>query len=182
MSLLPSSRNTTYTGGTPVKSVDLNDLQDCLIGAKHPLITRRLSAMSGASFSATQTAGGGNFSPTTSGAWVATAQFQTLCIPLPVYVNERIVNIRGFVSCGVTDVLNMEARRTVYTVGGAGSSVQLGSAPASAGHSGLIERLSITGINEVPGSFTSNYFVLFDAAQFANAPTVYGIELDVDAL
>lgn len=28
--MLPDSRNTTYTAGDPVKSVDLNDIQDCI--------------------------------------------------------------------------------------------------------------------------------------------------------
>jgi hypothetical protein len=32
---LPISRNTDYTAASPIKSVDLNDLQDALIGAKH---------------------------------------------------------------------------------------------------------------------------------------------------
>lgn len=33
---LPSSRNTTYAVGSQVKSADLNDLQDCIVGSKHP--------------------------------------------------------------------------------------------------------------------------------------------------
>lgn len=33
---LPDSRNTTYTTVDPVRSNDLNDIQDCIIGAKHP--------------------------------------------------------------------------------------------------------------------------------------------------
>ena len=32
---LPSSRNTTYTGATPVKSADLNDIQDAIIAGRH---------------------------------------------------------------------------------------------------------------------------------------------------
>lgn len=33
--MLPLSRNTTYTTSSPPKSVDLNDIQDCIVGAKH---------------------------------------------------------------------------------------------------------------------------------------------------
>jgi hypothetical protein len=32
---LPSSRNTTYSASSPVKSADLNALQDCIVGNKH---------------------------------------------------------------------------------------------------------------------------------------------------
>lgn len=32
---LPLSRNTDYTPASPIKSVDLNDIQDCIIGGKH---------------------------------------------------------------------------------------------------------------------------------------------------
>lgn len=34
--MLPSSRNTTYGADSPVQPVDLNDLQDCIVGNKHP--------------------------------------------------------------------------------------------------------------------------------------------------
>lgn len=34
--MLPGSRNTTYGADAPVKSADLNDIQDCIIGNKHP--------------------------------------------------------------------------------------------------------------------------------------------------
>lgn len=36
---LPISRNTTYTPASPVKSADLNDLQDCIVGNKHGVRT-----------------------------------------------------------------------------------------------------------------------------------------------
>lgn len=32
---LPTSRNTTYTSANPVKSTDLNAIQDCIIAGKH---------------------------------------------------------------------------------------------------------------------------------------------------
>jgi hypothetical protein len=34
--VLPTSRDTNATGATPVKSGDINDLQDCIIGMKQP--------------------------------------------------------------------------------------------------------------------------------------------------
>jgi hypothetical protein len=41
--MLPLSRNTTYIPGSKVKSQDLNDLQDCIVGAKHGEIELNLS-------------------------------------------------------------------------------------------------------------------------------------------
>jgi hypothetical protein len=37
---LPLTRNTTYSAGSQVKSADLNDLQDMIIGKKHGSISR----------------------------------------------------------------------------------------------------------------------------------------------
>lgn len=33
--MLPTSRNNSYAPGSPVKSTDINDLQDCVIDGKH---------------------------------------------------------------------------------------------------------------------------------------------------
>lgn len=38
--VLPDSRNTTYTPGTPVKSADLNDIQDMIANKRKPLTWR----------------------------------------------------------------------------------------------------------------------------------------------
>jgi hypothetical protein len=40
---LPFSRNTTYTPASPIKSVDLNDIQDCIIDGKHGDVWRSAS-------------------------------------------------------------------------------------------------------------------------------------------
>lgn len=37
---LPTSRNTTYAAGSQVKSADLNDIQDCIVGHKRPTFKR----------------------------------------------------------------------------------------------------------------------------------------------
>ncbi len=38
--LLPLVRNTDYTPGSPVRSADLDDIQDCIRGKKHGPVTR----------------------------------------------------------------------------------------------------------------------------------------------
>jgi hypothetical protein len=40
---LPSSRNTSYSPTNPLKSADLNAVQDCIIGAKHGDLTLLIS-------------------------------------------------------------------------------------------------------------------------------------------
>lgn len=42
---LPSSRNTTYGADSPVKSADLNALQDAVVGRKHGSISRFVAAL-----------------------------------------------------------------------------------------------------------------------------------------
>lgn len=41
---LPLTRNTTYTPASPVKSADLNDIQDAIIGGKHGALEMVLGA------------------------------------------------------------------------------------------------------------------------------------------
>lgn len=41
---LPASRNTTYSPSDPVKSADLNAIQDQIVGAKHPALSIALGA------------------------------------------------------------------------------------------------------------------------------------------
>lgn len=43
---LPTTRNRTYNPTDPVNSNDLNDLQDCVVGAKHPQMEINIPASS----------------------------------------------------------------------------------------------------------------------------------------
>lgn len=43
---LPNSRNTTYGASSPVLSNDLNALEDCIIGVKHPSVEDPIGAQS----------------------------------------------------------------------------------------------------------------------------------------
>lgn len=52
MAILPIGRNTTYTSGAPVNSVDLNDIQDCIIGSKHGLLTFKKQFLAGSAVGA----------------------------------------------------------------------------------------------------------------------------------
>ncbi len=180
--MLPTSINTTYTPNTPVLSADLNDIQACIVGPKHPLLTRRIPATAGVPISSSGAPAAGSYSAAVVGPWKATGAAQVLYVPLEVYTFQRIVNVRANVSCGTTDVIQMELWRMTMSPGGGPGQHQLGSTQTSAGHGTPIETLSISGVNELPSSVNANYFVTLTASSFANAPTVYGLELDLDAL
>ncbi|HEX4455703.1 MAG TPA: hypothetical protein VH143_32805 [Kofleriaceae bacterium] len=143
------------------------------------VITRRISPLAGAPITGTGAPGAGSYATTVTGAWKATAAGHTLLVPLPVSVGEEIQAVRALVSCGTTDVIQMQVWRMTYSPGGGPGHAQLGATQTSAGHATTIETLAVTGLTELPGSFTGNYFCSLDASAFANAPTVYGIELDV---
>jgi hypothetical protein len=162
-------------------ATNIATLQSNYSGAKHVQITRRISPLTGQPISSSGAPGAGSYATTQPGAWKATAANQQLLVPIPVYAGEEIINVRALVDCGATDVLEAQLFRLTYSVGGGPGHAQLGSTATSAGHSSLIETLSINGVNELPASFTSNYYLALTATAFATAPTVYGIELDVSA-
>lgn len=54
---LPTSRNTTYAPTSMVKSVDLNDIQDCITGGKHGYVWQPIEPLQ----SATATGGSPSF-------------------------------------------------------------------------------------------------------------------------
>ena len=73
---LPTSRNRTYATDSPIRSADLNDLQDCIVGVKHKELTLALPFFGGKVASGT---------PSYSGAGNVTGINSTvLAVPLPV--------------------------------------------------------------------------------------------------
>jgi hypothetical protein len=55
---LPTSRNTTYTPASPIKSNDLNAIQDCIIGAKHGDVVLSLPGCAAAASANVSVSGG----------------------------------------------------------------------------------------------------------------------------
>lgn len=88
--LLPNQRNTTYTANAPVKSGDLNDIQDCIVGAKHPELEIGVAA---ASFVLSTAAATASFSP--AGWAVAGSQNAQLWAPIYPPVGSRITHIKA---------------------------------------------------------------------------------------
>lgn len=114
---LPTSRNTTYTAGSQVKSADLDDIQDCIISAKHGDVIRNVSPFSGQ----VQTAGGFVSVGGTAGYMVSTAS-AILSVSLPLTVGERIKTVSyllfGDGAADVTvKVVSMDATMTGTQIG-----------------------------------------------------------------
>jgi hypothetical protein len=166
----------------PAVPDDINEIFDAICGAKHPLITRRISPLTGVPFSSTGAPGAGSYATTPFGSWKATANLSGLAVPLPIFAGERIVNVRAYVSCGATDSIESHLYRNVYVPGGGPAQVELGSMQATTGHAGVIEELTYTGIDEPTLSYSAVYLLELYVAAFANAPTVWAIELDTDLL
>jgi len=85
---LPTSRNTTYAPGVVVKSDDLNDIQDAIIGLQHGDIELHLSIGSGAQSNGTLFP----FPP----LWDCGASSE-IAIPIPIPVGSRIKKITAWI-------------------------------------------------------------------------------------
>lgn len=83
MGLLPTARNSTYGAATPVKSADLNDIQDCIIGLKHADVLLHINQYAIRDF----TAGTYNID------YVSTGGAGTLWLPLPVKQGDRLKSL-----------------------------------------------------------------------------------------
>lgn len=58
---LPISRNTTYAGGSPLNPIDLNDIQDSIVGMTHATMIQ--PGMAGVPYAAGGGSGGSTISP-----------------------------------------------------------------------------------------------------------------------
>jgi hypothetical protein len=85
---LPTSRNTTYAAGSPIKSADLNDLQDAIIDGAHG---DQYVIVGAAAFQQ----GGGSGSPTFNGwTWDGDASNSaTMFATVPLLEGDRILEM-----------------------------------------------------------------------------------------
>jgi hypothetical protein len=106
---LPISRNTDYTAASPIKSVDLNDLQDAVIAAQHGSITVPIPAAGWQP----RAGGGGNLG---DGKWTfSSATVLVAALPrLPVgTVIEQVVY--GYNRGGAGTVTCQARKRNIVT-------------------------------------------------------------------
>lgn len=101
---LPTSRNTSYAASSPVKAVDLNDLQDCIVGGKFGIKYLTIPAIAGAWTSGWAIVAGNRVE--SSGAAV-------LFLPVPAFVGDRLGDLVIYhYGDGVADIDGID----LYTV------------------------------------------------------------------
>lgn len=106
--MLPLSRNTTYTTSSPVKAVDLNDVQDCVIGGKHGAIDIPIHPALGIGIGWTY-----GTLPNEPG-WTRDASPPVdhfLDLPLTIPVGTEIVSVDFEYSCGTIGQLTVDVVR-----------------------------------------------------------------------
>ncbi len=108
--MLPYSRNRTYGPGTPVASVDLNDLQDCVVDDKHPELEIGLSA-------AAYTPNTGAGPALTDNTYWSGAVNIKYNAPLLVPVGKRITTFRQYYEILVGGALSAKVRRIALATG-----------------------------------------------------------------
>ena len=179
---LPTSRNTSYVASDPVKSADLNAVQDCIIAAKHGDVILQIGASSGQSDSVPTTATDyWRYYPSLSGAvpncWLQVAAGGSVAFGIGLKIGDRIKSVRGFIrdttgshtiTMGLTD-----------NSSSADDATQVGSTQTSAGN-GTAQTLAITGLTTtiVTGHFYSVIFSNTDATGTTHA--IYGVEVTYD--
>lgn len=79
---LPSSRNTSYSASSPIKSADLNDVQDCIVAGKHGIKYLSIPAALARWDSGWAFAGSGNRVESSGSA--------SLYLPVPAFVGDTL--------------------------------------------------------------------------------------------
>lgn len=92
---LPISRNTTHTPNAPVLSVDLNAIQDCIVGGKRGSVDEGFRPL------VIDTTGGTVFAASNSGHGLDGSEFYAIAsggstkrIPIPMAVGDRLLALK----------------------------------------------------------------------------------------
>jgi hypothetical protein len=121
---LPTSREQTAGGATPVSSVVLNAVQDCIIGAKHAPLTIPIGA------SDWKAEGGGATYGTAAGKWTW-GGFDDITVALRLPIGTRITGAR-FNYNRTAGTLNFKIQKMLANAG-AWTDIATGSDAALAG-------------------------------------------------
>jgi hypothetical protein len=168
---LPTSRNTTYAASSPVLSVDLNALEDCIIGNKHPTLEMCLDAsvFKGDSL-ALGTMNAAGYLSSFSAAGIVRAG-----VPIPV--GKRIISVEVFYSInGSAANLTPKLRKQILSTA-VQADVVAGSAD-NTGAAGVIESQLLTANHVV---LTGNtYFI--EVSVTNSLQRIYGAKVLFDSL
>lgn len=168
---LPTSRDQTVTNASPVPSALLNNLQDQIIGNKHPQLELDIDASKGRP----DNNAGGSYNP--NGYWSTFVGAGTVRIPIEVPVGKRIVSVECFYSINGTGAgLTPRLRRQNHAAGTITSVVS--GANDNTGGAGVIESQVLSANHTVLTG--EAYFVEFTVANANHR--AYGIKVLFDAL
>lgn len=172
MALLPTARNTTYGAASQIKSADLNDIQDCIVGNKHP----PLELLVPASKAVPDVNANGTYNA--SCFWSAFAGAGLVHIPIEVPVGKRIVSVEQFYSInGTGNPLVPKFRRRQLLTGAVTLDVVAG-ASDNTGAAAAIESQVLTANHVVVSGF--EYFMEISVA--AGNQRVHAVKVIFDAL
>lgn len=165
---LPTTRNTTYTPASPVLSNDLNAIQDCIVGHKHPTLTKIIM-------------GGDLFSSTGTPATTTAAELQGTPLNasggLDLDAGCRVTAIRARIKDNATGPTTIRLNFVSVTTAGAQTNI----ANATSSGAGTDQTLSLTGLTTVIAAGTG-YAINIATVAGAAQGTVRWIEIDYDRL
>jgi hypothetical protein len=178
--VLPLTRNTTYTPASAVKSADLNDLQDAIIGGKHGLLTIPISVFElvniGTGSAPVAFAHGivGNI----SGDIVAAGQPITVARSLGFLpIGTRIVNVRVYLK----DVAGQPALTVSLRGGNRAGTSAADAVTNNSAASGATQTVTLAAVNHDVGTsaLAAAYLYLNTFVNATGTYSIYSIEIDV---
>lgn len=181
---LPSSRNRTYVASDPVRSQDLNDMQDCIIGKKHGTRTMILPAASGIPVDASAVLAGWNFVRSVGGSanyWNSPASGESVIFPIPLDIGCRILAVRARIQDTTgSHTVSMKLHKNVISGSdlNTGSS-QVGATQTSAGN-GNVQTLTLSGLTETIATLVNYCVHLVSDDGTTTTHKVAAVEIDYD--
>jgi hypothetical protein len=145
---------------------DLNDLQDCVIGNKHPTLTLSLPAAALVGAGITLTGSLASYSG-------AGARF----VPLPIIEAKRITGVRVFVQDSATGPTKLQA--TLSRLDMIGGATSVASSAASSG-AGTNQTLAIAATETATAGHS--YVLSLGFSTGSALVNFYGVEVDYDKL
>jgi len=153
---LPSSRNTTYTPGSPVRSNDLNDIQDAIIALNAQLAGQPQTLTK----NIIPSPNGSTFTNTYFDMSASTSQNCTIQLDSHFLIGDIITAIRIAVTDSAIGPTTARATLRRYTTGTTSPSPVVSSNTSNG--SGLLQTLLLGGLDlKIQSGFTNHVQVLF---------------------
>lgn len=175
---LPASRNRTYAPNSPVRSADLNDIQDNIVGGKHGDKILTIAATAGEV--ATAAGGAWNLAAgfgVVGHAWVSPSLANlSVSFSLPLHIGDRIKSVRALVKdTAGGHTLDMQLVKSTSTF----TQTQIGTTQTSAGD-GSDQTLSVSGLTATIASGNFYYVVVGNNDTTVTTHRIYGVEVTYD--